>query len=247
MNLNQLNQCTQMDRKEKLEVLYNSIIRNTDPLSIAHLVLSDIEEIEKVKQNIDIHFDKTAEYYDEYLELITDPFQRYIALNRLKNDFHIFRDFSSGIFNCDQSLIEGPHSEVLRKINSQIWIGICHLVDKRYGLLEFDCANEDLARLEFELIGAAPTSRKNKPTIEQRLALNQNELMYLFKKLGAKKLFSKDTNTFIANGIEELSGFSANKTREKGTDMKLTELKNIKKILDEVSESLEKDIDESKR
>jgi hypothetical protein len=235
-----------MDRKEKLEELYTSIIENIDSQSITQILLSDIEDIEKAKQNIDIHFQKTAECYDKYLGLITDPSQKHIALRRLKNDFHTYRELSSEIFNYNQSLIRGPHSKVLRKINSQIWIGVCGLVDERYNMLEFDCANEDLARLEFELIGATPSSRKNKPTKEQKLALNQNELMYLFKKLGAKDIFTKTDNTHLARGIETLSNFSANKTREKGTNMKLTELENIKTILDSVSESLNADIKQSK-
>ena len=235
-----------MDRKEKLEELYTSIIENIDSQSITQILLSDIEDIEKAKQNIDIHFQKTAECYDKYLGLITDPSQKHIALRRLKNDFHTYRELSSEIFNYNQSLIRGPHSKVLRKINSQIWIGVCGLVDERYNMLEFDCANEDLARLEFELIGATPTHRKNKPTKKQKLALNQNELMYLFKKLGAKDIFTKTDNTHLARGIETLSNFSANKTREKGTNMKLTELENIKTILDGVSESLNADIKQSK-
>ena len=235
-----------MDRKEKLEELYTSIIENIDSESITQILLSDIEDIEKAKQNIDIHFIKTAECYDKYLGLITDPSQKHIALRRLKNDFHTYRELSSEIFNYNQSLIRGPHSKVLRKINSQIWIGVCGLVDERYNMLEFDCANEDLARLEFELIGATPTHRKNKPTKKQKLALNQNELMYLFKKLGAKDIFTKTDNTHLARGIETLSNFSANKTREKGTNMKLTELENIKTILDGVSESLNADIKQSK-
>ena len=235
-----------MDRKEKLEELYTSIIENIDSESITQILLSDIEDIEKAKQNIDIHFQKTAECYDKYLGLITDPSQKHIALRRLKNDFHTYRELSSEIFNYNQSLIRGPHSKVLRKINSQIWIGVCGLVDERYNMLEFDCANEDLARLEFELIGATPTHRKNKPTKKQKLALNQNELMYLFKKLGAKDIFTKTDNTHLARGIETLSNFSANKTREKGTNMKLTELENIKTILDGVSESLNADIKQSK-
>ena len=235
-----------MDRKEKLGELYTSIIDNIDSESITQILLSDIEDIEKAKQNIDIHFQKTAECYDKYVELITDPSQKHIALSRLKNDFHTYREFSSEIFNYNQSLIKGPHFEVLRKINSQIWIGVCGLVDECYHMLEFDCANEDLARLEFELIGATPSSRKNKPTKEQKLALNQNELMYLFKKLGAKDIFTKTDNTHLARGIETLSNFSANKTREKGTNMKLTELENIKTILDSVSESLNADIKQSK-
>ena len=101
---------------------------------------------------------------------------------------------------------------------------------------------KDLSKLKEN---AAETPKKTKPTKETKLALNQNELMYLFIKLGAKGIFTKTDKIHLARGIELLSDFSANKTREKGTNMNLTELENIKTILDGVSESLNADIIQS--
>ena len=235
-----------MDRKEKLRELYILLIDKTDPLTIAEIVLNNAKDIEKFKQNLDVHYNELFKIYDNYLELIPDANTKLIALRRIKDDFKISHDFFNNTFNENQKLLRGKHSNSLKKIDSQIWIEVFNLVNSRFFELAIYCVDEDKVNLEFELIGAAPTHRKNKPTKEQKLALNQNELMYLFKKLGAKDIFTKTDNTHLARGIETLSNFSANKTREKGTNMKLTELENIKTILDDVSESLKADIKQSK-
>ena len=235
-----------MDRKEKLRELYILLMDNLDPLTIVEIVLNSAQDFEKFKQNLDFHYEKMFKIYDNYLELIPDANTKLIALRRIKDDFQSYHDLFSNTFNENQKLIRGEHSDSLRKLDSQIWIEVCKLVNSSFFETAIYCVDEDKVDLEFELIGATPTPRKNKPTKEQKLALNQNELMYLFMKLGAKDIFTKPDKTHLARGIEALSGFSANKTREKGTNLKLAELENIKTILDGVSAYLNADITQSK-
>ena len=239
-----------MDRKEKLRELYSSLMDKIDSATIAKIVLDDIEDIEKVKQNLDAHCEEVCECYDTYLELIPDPLQKHIALRRLKSDFEIYRVEAERLFSLQQhsSSKRAPTMIGIHPVDIDVesWIKICLEVNHLFFVLSFDCLNEDLGRLESELIGATAAPRKSKPTTEQKLALNQNELMYLFMKLGAKDIFTKPDKTHLARGIEALSGFSANKTREKGTNLKLAELENIKTILDGVSAYLNADITQSK-
>ena len=238
-----------MDRIEELSELYSSIIKGVDPHTIARIVLEDIDDLEKIKENIYSHLDTIGEFYDNYLELILTPESKHIALRRLKSDFELFGEESKRIFNWQlPSHQERIQVDILNQavdMDIQNWLCICHEVTTLFVILTYDYANEGLAKLEFELIGAAPSHKKTKPTKETKLALNQNELMYLFMKLGAKGIFTKTDKIHLARGIEVLSDFSANKTREKGTNMNLTELENIKTILDGVSESLNADIIQS--
>lgn len=239
-----------MDRKEKLKESYDLIFTKIDSVTIAKIVLNDIEDIEKVKQNLDVHCEEVCECYDKYLELIPDPSQKHIALSRLKSDFERYGDEAERLFSWQQhSSSERAPTMIFGHpvdIDVESWIKICLEVQMFFYILSFECANEDSASLESELIGATAAPRKSKPTKEQKLALNQNELMYLFMKLGAKDIFTKKDKTHLARGIEELSGFSANKTREKGTNLKLAELENIKTMLDDVFVSLNADITQSK-
>jgi hypothetical protein len=238
-----------MDRIEKLRELYDSIIEKIEPLQIAMIVLNDIKDIEKFKHNFSAHFAGVAECYNNYLELIQTPESKHIALNRLKSDFKIYGDESRSLFNWQRhSRSERVQTKILNQlvdIDAQSWYEVCRVIEDFFFVLTFEYANEDLARLEFELIGAAATSRKSKPNKEQKLALNQNELMYLFMQLGAKDIFTKTDKFHLARGIESLSGFSANKTREKGVSLKLSELEKIKTILDSISVSLDLDIKQS--
>lgn len=239
-----------MDRKEKLRELYSLLMDKIDSATIAKIVLDDIKDIEKVKQNLDAHCEEVCECYDTYLELIPDPSQKHIALRRLKSDFERYGDEAERLFSWQQhsSSKRAPTMIGIHPVDIDVesWIKTCLEVQMFFYILSFECANEDLARLEFELIGATAAPRKSKPTTEQKLALNQNELMYLFMKLAAKDIFTKTDKTHLARGIEALSGFSANKTREKGTNLKLAELENIKTILDGVFASLNADITQSK-
>jgi len=235
-----------MDRIEELRELYDSIIKGVEPHTIARIVLKDIDDLEKISENIDSHLNKIGELYYNYLELILAPESKHIALRRLKSDFKTFGKESKRIFNPRlSSHQERVQVDILHQAvdtDIQNWRKICLEVDSLFAILTYDYANEDLAKLEFELIGAAPSHKKTKPTKETKLALTQNELMYLFLKLGAKGIFTKTDKIHLARGIEVLSDFSANKTREKGANMDLTELENIKTILDGVSESLNADI-----
>jgi hypothetical protein len=108
-----------------------------------------------------------------------------------------------------------------------------------YVLVAFQVSFENKLKLaDRNLIDAHFNSVKTKPTNETKLALSQNEIMYLFIKLGAKNLFTKSDKIHLARGIETLTGFSHNKTREKGATLTLSELENIKTILESISESL---------
>ena len=238
-----------MDKIEKLRELYDSIIEKIEPLQIAMIVLNDIKDIEKFKHNFSAHFAGVAECYNNYLELIQTPESKHIALNRLKSDFKIYGDESRSLFNWQRhSRSERVQTKILNQlvdIDAQSWYEVCRVIEDFFFVLTFEYASKDLARLEFELIGASATSPKSKPNKEQKLALNQNELMYLFMQLGAKDIFTKTDKFHLARGIELLSGFSANKTREKGTNLKLSELQNIKTILDSIYVSLDLDIKHS--
>lgn len=99
----------------------------------------------------------------------------------------------------------------------------------------------DITKLDLEL--TAP-KRKTKPTNETKLALTSNELMCLFRKLANEELFTSSDSSHLARGIESLSQFSANKTREKGRNLKLKELENIKMVIDNISAILQKDIEQ---
>lgn len=210
-----------MDKKNLAENAYKDFrhFLEEDVFSIYR----ENENNQESKSDFDsVIFYKGVELLETYLGLITEPILKVICLNRLKQD----------IIN----LI--PDEDAVQS----------HIAHKATGFhLQLSWYIEDaLQILEFELIGATPTPRKNKPTREQKLALNQNELMYLFMKLGAKGIFTKTDKIHIARGIQMLSDFSTNKTREKGTNMNLTELENIKTILDDVSASLNADIKQSK-
>jgi hypothetical protein len=237
----------QMDRIEELRELYDSIIDKIEPNSIANIVLNDIK---KVEHNIDAHLSEVTECYENYLELINTPESKHIALNRLKSDFEMYGDEAKRLFSSQQHLgCERVQTLILKQpvdIDVESWLKICQSVETFFFALSFENVNEDLSRLEFELIGATPkTKTRTRADQESKLALNQNELMYLFMKLGAKDLFTKQDKTHLARGVELLSGFSANKTREKGANLKLSEFQNIKTILDSISVSLDLDIKQS--
>ncbi len=187
-------------------------------------------------------FYKGVELLENYLVLITEPILKVICLNRLKQDIiNLIANLEGDLMSLSNSF---DLSDTIQNNESK---DVANTKNIRGLFLNLSYYLEDeLQILEFELIGATPTPRKNKPTREQKLALNQNELMYLFMKLGAKGIFTKPDKIHIARGIQILSDFSANKTREKGTNMNLTELENIKTILDDVSASLNADIKQSK-
>lgn len=99
----------------------------------------------------------------------------------------------------------------------------------------------DITKLD---LGLTAPKRKTKPTNETKLALTSNELMCLFRKLANEELFTSSDSSHLARGIESLCGHSFNKTRVKGQTMNPTQLKNIKKVIDNISAILQKDIEQ---
>lgn len=155
-----------MDRTEKLKELYRSIIDKIEPLAIVKIVLNDIEDIGKINHNIDAHLFEVTECYNNYLEIILSPESKHIALNRLKSDFQLFGEESIRIFNWQRhSRKERVQTEILNKsvdMDFQSWFDICRVIEDFFFVLTFECATEDLVRLEFELIGAEPRAKKVK-------------------------------------------------------------------------------------
>ena len=230
-----------MDKKNLAENAYKDFrhFLEEDVFSIYR----ENENNQESKSDFDsVIFYKGVELLENYLALITEPILKVICLNRLKQDIiNLIANLEGDLMSLSNSF---DLSDTIQNNESK---DIANTKNIRGLFLNLTYYLEDeLQILEFELIGATPTPRKNKPTREQKLALNQNELMYLFMKLGAKGIFTKPDKIHIARGIQILSDFSANKTREKGTNMNLTELENIKTILDDVSASLNADIKQSK-
>lgn len=230
-----------MDKKNLAENAYKDF---------RHFLVEDVfsnyrenENNQESKSDFDsVIFYKGVELLENYLGLIKEPILKVICLNRLKQDIiNLIANLEGDLMSLSNSF---DLSDTIQNNESK---DIANTKNIRGLFLNLTYYLEDeLQILEFELIGATPTPRKNKPTREQKLALNQNELMYLFMKLGAKGIFTKPDKIHIARGIQILSDFSANKTREKGTNMNLNELENIKTILDDVSASLKADIKQSK-
>lgn len=246
-----------MDKQTELKESYEFIVKLIDENTLFKLLSENYPELIKIGgkglgwlkfssgpgsslDDIDefliAHIEQIEIKISDYLSLIDLDLHKWIAINRLQIDFELYHDnFGFKDFLSTSNYLEMRYPiSIEDKIRELIENFYLHLIDVGISLQ---------SNLEFELIGATP---KTKPTKETKLALTQNELMYLFMKLGAKNLFTSKDKTHLARGINLLSGFSANKTREKGADLTKTELENIKTILDDITLSLAKDIKEIK-
>lgn len=246
-----------MDKQTELKESYEFIVKLIDENTLFKLLSENYPELIKIGgkglgwlkfssgpgsslDDIDefliAHIEQIEIKISDYLSLIDLDLHKWIAINRLQIDFELYHDnFGFKDFLSTSNYLEMRYPiSIEDKIRELIENFYLHLMDVGISLQ---------SNLEFELIGATP---KTKPTKETKLALTQNELMYLFMKLAAKNLFTREDKTHIARGINLLSGFSANKTREKGADLTKTELENIKTILDDITLSLAKDIKEIK-
>jgi hypothetical protein len=187
----------------------------------------------------DLPYFVIAEFEDKlntYLNSIDDDTKKHLILKRLQDDIRQ----TSGLFNAESVV---NHITELMTIDDSLNTEIVECIDLMKTIIHDDIIQGKLIEVEENLLAVKPPNkRKTKPTKETELALNQNELMYLFIKLGTKNLFTKQDKTHLARGIESLSGFSANKTREKGETLKLSELENIKTILNNISASIDLDI-----
>jgi hypothetical protein len=240
-----------MDKHNQLKKCYKSIITAIDSATIFSLLDSTFPEIKTTSSNgllkvegysvptsseidevLTKHLEEIEIEVEEYISLIDSDLQKWIAINRLKTDFYFFEKNIHLPLRMNRVLTAANDGEYTIK----------KIVEHFYFNLAFEFGVNLQSSIEFNIIGATPKLRKNKPTKETELALNQNELMYLFIKLGAKNLFTKQDKTHLARGIESLSSFSANKTREKGETLKLSELENIKTILNSISALIDLDI-----
>ena len=256
-----------MDKQTELKESYEFIVKLIDENTLFELLAKDFPEIinidskdyvkftsgpgsslDDIDEFLIAHIEQIEIKITDYLSFIDSDLHKWIAINRLQIDFELyhenfgFKDF----LNRSNIITPDPYDDRKFYIETQMDFSIDHkireLIENFY-LHLIDVGISLQSNLEFELIGATP---KTKPTKETKLALTQNELMYLFMKLGAKNLFTSKDKTHLARGINLLSGFSANKTREKGVDVTKTELENIKTILDDITLSLAKDIKEIK-
>lgn len=234
-----------MDRFKELVEHYTEFANSILPQNIVPIVCQIIKNENKL--SVEIVSEQIVQKLPVYFSLIESDLGKYVAYQRIQNDIANTRKVHDLILKKDLG-IKGFDNFEFHKIKINVdkseknWNDI-HNISKILLLTIQLEITELFSDFEFELIGATPPPRKTKPTNETRLALTQNELMYLFMKLASENLFTSSDKMHLARGIDSLSQFSVKQTREKGQNLKLKELENIKMVIDKISTSLQKDID----
>lgn len=230
-----------MDKKEILKERYLKLVDYVKFISICRRVSQfDNDKLDSEFATLSTDFQIIV---DDYLNQIQNQHLELIALDTIK-DYLLSQKVIIDEHNTPP--VENWHGrQKENKLNGiKLTLKKLDYIQSFYNaaIFEFIVPNKD--NVLFELIGATPPKRNTKPTKETKLALTQNELMCLFRKLANEKLFTSSDSSHLARGIESLSQFSANKTRVKGQTMNSTELKNIKKVIDNISAILQKDIEQ---